>query len=77
MMLTGKQLKAAKAKKAGLVDRVIEELGNKTISIDSLLHVSRNFFFNNIHFVNGSIILRIQSQLWHECCYLIGLKESR
>lgn len=27
MMLTGKTLKAAKAKKVGLVDKVVEELG--------------------------------------------------
>lgn len=29
MMLTGKQLKAAKAKKAGLVDMVVEQLGKR------------------------------------------------
>jgi enoyl-CoA hydratase/long-chain 3-hydroxyacyl-CoA dehydrogenase len=42
MMLTGKQLKAVKAKKAGLVDKVIEELGPGDVNaagVNSLKHL--------------------------------------
>jgi len=42
MMLTGKQLKAAKAKKAGLVDKVVEELGPGHLAdqkINALAHL--------------------------------------
>lgn len=42
MMLTGKQLKAAKAKKAGLLDKVVEELGPGGVAasgVNSLQHL--------------------------------------
>merc|ERR1719447_1944133 len=42
MMLTGKQLKAPKAKKAGLVDKVVEELGpggSSDGAVNSLQHL--------------------------------------